>query len=148
MLADRYEGKRLNSPNDVVVRSDGAIYFTDPRYGIDSDYEGHRAESELGGCYVFRVDPHRRLRDRRRRLRPPQRPRVLASTSGCSTSPTRGAPRTCACSTSPTTATLSSGREFATCTVGGFDGFRLDDAGPDLDERRRRRALSTTPTAR
>ena len=42
MLADRYEGKRLNSPNDVVERSDGSIWFTDPSYGIDSDYEGHR----------------------------------------------------------------------------------------------------------
>jgi gluconolactonase len=57
VLADRYEGKRLNSPNDVVVRSDGSIWFTDPSYGIDSDYEGHRAESEIGACHVYRIDP-------------------------------------------------------------------------------------------
>src|SRR5947199_1531362 len=57
VLADRYEGKRFNSPNDVVVRSDGSIWFTDPSYGIDSDYEGERAESEIGGCHVYRVDP-------------------------------------------------------------------------------------------
>ena len=57
VLADDYDGKRLNSPNDVVVRSDGSIWFTDPAYGIDSDYEGHRAESEIGGCHVYRVDP-------------------------------------------------------------------------------------------
>jgi gluconolactonase len=57
VLADRFEGKRFNSPNDVVVRSDGSIWFTDPAYGIDSDYEGHRAESEIGGCHVFRIDP-------------------------------------------------------------------------------------------
>ena len=56
-LADRYEGKRLNSPNDVVVRSDGTIWFTDPPYGILSDREGHKAESELGDNYVFRLDP-------------------------------------------------------------------------------------------
>ena len=55
-IADRFDGKRLNSPNDVVVRSDGSIWFTDPAYGIDSDYEGHRAESEIGSCNVYRVD--------------------------------------------------------------------------------------------
>jgi gluconolactonase len=56
-LVDRYAGKRLNSPNDVVVRSDGTIWFTDPPYGILSDREGHKAESELGAHYVFRFDP-------------------------------------------------------------------------------------------
>ena len=56
LLADRYDGKRLNSPNDVVVHSDGSVWFTDPAYGIDSDYEGHHAESEIGACYVFRLD--------------------------------------------------------------------------------------------
>src|SRR3954454_19386280 len=43
-IASHFEGKRLNSPNDVVVRSDDSIWFTDPSYGIDSDYEGHKAE--------------------------------------------------------------------------------------------------------
>lgn len=57
VLADRYRGRRLNSPNDVVVRSDGTVWFTDPPYGIASDYEGHRARPELDGCYVFRLDP-------------------------------------------------------------------------------------------
>jgi gluconolactonase len=56
-LIDRYQGKRLNSPNDLVVKSDGTIWFTDPPYGILSDYEGYKAESELGDCYVFRFDP-------------------------------------------------------------------------------------------
>ncbi len=59
VLADRHRGKRLNSPNDVVVRSDGTIWFTDPPYGILSDYEGHKAEPEYGGCHVFRFDPAR-----------------------------------------------------------------------------------------
>jgi sugar lactone lactonase YvrE len=58
VLADRYQGERLNSPNDVVVRSDGSIWFTDPSYGIDHDYEGLRQERELDGCHVYRVDPH------------------------------------------------------------------------------------------
>ena len=56
-LVDRYDGNRLNSPNDLVVKSDGTIWFTDPPYGILSDYEGHKAESELGANYVFRFDP-------------------------------------------------------------------------------------------
>jgi gluconolactonase len=57
VLADKYRGKRLNSPNDVVVKSDGTIWFTDPPYGILSAYEGRKSESELGACYVFRLNP-------------------------------------------------------------------------------------------
>ena len=45
VIADSYQGKRLNSPNDVVVKSDGSIWFTDPPYGILSDYEGHKARA-------------------------------------------------------------------------------------------------------
>ena len=56
VLADRHEGRRLNSPNDVVVKSDGSIWFTDPHYGIAMDYEGERAEEELP-CHVYRLDP-------------------------------------------------------------------------------------------
>ena len=47
VIADSFEGKRLNSPNDVVVKSDGTIWFTDPLFGIGGDYEGERAESEI-----------------------------------------------------------------------------------------------------
>jgi gluconolactonase len=57
VLASHFEGKRLNSPNDVVVRSDGSVWFTDPTYGIDSDYEGDAAASEIGAQRVYRVDP-------------------------------------------------------------------------------------------
>lgn len=57
VLADRWQGMRLNSPNDVVVRSDGSVWFTDPDYGIQSDYEGHRGTSEIGARHVFRLDP-------------------------------------------------------------------------------------------
>jgi gluconolactonase len=57
VLADRIDGKRFNSPNDVVERADGSIWFTDPSYGIDSDYEGIAAPSEIGACHVYRVDP-------------------------------------------------------------------------------------------
>lgn len=57
VLADAVDGLRLNSPNDVVVKSDGSIWFTDPTYGIDSDYEGDAAQSEIGGSHVYRIDP-------------------------------------------------------------------------------------------
>jgi gluconolactonase len=58
VLVDRWQGKRLNSPNDVVVASDGSIWFTDPPYGIISNREGRMADPEYGGCYLFRFDEH------------------------------------------------------------------------------------------
>ncbi|MEN9417916.1 MAG: hypothetical protein RI988_1536 [Pseudomonadota bacterium] len=57
VVVSHYQGRRLNSPNDVVVKSDGTIWFTDPPYGILSDREGQVAPSELGRCHVFRFDP-------------------------------------------------------------------------------------------
>tara|TARA_B100000029_G_scaffold164659_2_gene160766 strand:- start:15733 stop:16644 length:912 start_codon:yes stop_codon:yes gene_type:complete len=56
-IVDNFNGKKLNSPNDLVVKSDGSIWFTDPPYGILSDKEGHKSESELEGNFVFRYDP-------------------------------------------------------------------------------------------
>jgi gluconolactonase len=55
VIAERYQGKRLNSPNDVVVHPDGSIWFTDPMYGISGNYEGFRADSELPMA-VYRAD--------------------------------------------------------------------------------------------
>ncbi|MFD9542326.1 SMP-30/gluconolactonase/LRE family protein [Streptomyces sp. NPDC060022] len=57
VLADRWQGRRLNSPNDAAVKSDGSIWFSDPDFGITSDYEGYLAESEIGSCNVYRIDP-------------------------------------------------------------------------------------------
>jgi gluconolactonase len=57
VVVSHYQGRRFNSPNDVVVKRDGTLWFTDPPYGILSDREGHKADSELGDCYVFRFDP-------------------------------------------------------------------------------------------
>jgi gluconolactonase len=56
VLADRYDGKRLNSPNDVICRSDGTIWFSDPHYGINTDYEGGKQTAELP-CGLYRLDP-------------------------------------------------------------------------------------------
>lgn len=55
VVADRYQGKRLNSPNDVVVHPSGDIWFTDPPYGINGNYEGFKADAELPVA-VYRVD--------------------------------------------------------------------------------------------
>ena len=56
-LVDRWHGRRFNSPNDLVVRADGTIWFTDPPYGIRSNDEGYQAESEIRACNVYRFDP-------------------------------------------------------------------------------------------
>jgi gluconolactonase len=55
VLMDHWQGKRLNSPNDVVVKSDGSIWFTDPPFGLQSEYEGAVANQEIPAC-VYRID--------------------------------------------------------------------------------------------
>ncbi|WP_315709236.1 SMP-30/gluconolactonase/LRE family protein [Brenneria uluponensis] len=57
LLVDKFEGKRFNSPNDLAIRSDGTIWFTDPPYGIINDNEGYKSESQIVGCYVYCFDP-------------------------------------------------------------------------------------------
>lgn len=54
VIADAYSGLPLNSPNDVAAHSDGSLWFTDPSYGIMSDYEGHRADEAIGSRNVYR----------------------------------------------------------------------------------------------
>jgi gluconolactonase len=128
VIADRYDGKRLNSPNDVVVRSDGSIWFTDPSYGIATDYEGDRAESEIGGRHVYRVDPA----DGACRLVADD----FDQPNGLAFSPDE---RQLYISDSRVNhirvfdvadgGTLTNGREFVRGTVGVFDGFRFDEDG-------------------
>jgi gluconolactonase len=135
VIADRYDGKRLNSPNDVVVGSDGSIWFSDPTYGIDSDYEGHRAESEIGAANVYRVDAAtgecRIAADDF--VRPnglafaPGEQRLFVSDTGA-THVTDGPRHIRAFDVAPDK-TLSGGEVFATCTEGMFDGFRFDEDG-------------------
>ena len=57
VVVDRWQGRRFNAPNDIVVKSDGTIWFTDPPYGLVIPEEGHGGESEIGDCLVFRFDP-------------------------------------------------------------------------------------------
>ncbi|KFZ77800.1 gluconolactonase [Amycolatopsis sp. MJM2582] len=129
VLAETYQGKRFNSPNDVVESSDGAIWFTDPSYGIDSDYEGHQAESEIGACHVYRVDPV----DGSVRIVADDfsRPNGLAFSLDESLlyiADTRQKPSHIRVF-SVDDGRLSGGEVFATSDAGGFDGIRLDAAG-------------------
>lgn len=135
VLVDRYQGRRLNSPNDVVVKSDGTIWFTDPPYGIIGNYEGYQARMELDGCYVFRLDPvSGELRVVTNRL---TRPNGLAfsldektlyvSDSARSHDP-QGAHDILALSLSDD-GTARSQTLFASIEPGLADGFRLDAAG-------------------
>jgi gluconolactonase len=58
VIADQYNGKKLNSPNDAAVAADGSIWFTDPVYGIGGYYEGIKAQPEQEKYNVYRVDPN------------------------------------------------------------------------------------------
>ncbi|GAA0413461.1 SMP-30/gluconolactonase/LRE family protein [Microbispora corallina] len=131
VLADRYQGKRLNSPNDVVVRADGTIWFTDPSYGIFSDYEGNKGDSEFGGaCYVFRLDPA--TGDLRVVADDFCRPNGLAfapDEQRLYIADTRQEPSHIRVFDVTTEGTLTGGKIFAECDNGRFDGLRVDDAG-------------------
>ena len=135
-IADKYRGKRLNSPNDVVVKSDGSIWFTDPSYGVDSDYEGDRQEMEQDGCYVYRVDPRNRevsavitdmVRPNGLAFSPDEKHLYVADT-GVSHQP--GGPKHIRRFTLAADGqTVTGGEVFADCTAGVFDGFRFDTEG-------------------
>ena len=135
VLASHYQGKRLNSPNDAVVKSDGSIWFTDPAYGIDSDYEGHKAESEIGHCHVYRIDPQtgdiRIVADDF--VRPngiafsPDEKRLYVVDTGATH--VKDGPRHMRVFDVDDKGSLLGGEVFATCTQGLFDGFRLDTEG-------------------
>ena len=136
-IADSFEGKRLNSPNDVVVASDGAVWFTDPTYGIDSDAEGYAAESEIGSSNVYRVHPATgevtaQITDM---IRPnglafsPDETRLFVSDTGVSH--VEDGPRHIRVFDVDEAAgrVIGGGAVFATCPAGVFDGFRIDADG-------------------
>lgn len=134
-LADRYQNKRLNSPNDVVVKSDGSIWFTDPTYGIDSDYEGDRAESEIGASHVYRVDGQTGamrivaddfIKPNGLAFSPDEKKLYIADTGRTHG---RNFPAHIRVFEVQEDGTLTGGAVFAECSAGLFDGFRIDDAG-------------------
>ena len=135
VLASHFEGKRFNSPNDVVVKSDGSVWFTDPSYGIDSDYEGDASTSEIGARRVYRVDPDNATVS------------VVASDfvqpNGLAFSPDESllyivdtgvthqvdGPHHVRCFRVGADGSLAGGEVFATCPVGVYDGLRVDVHG-------------------
>ncbi|MEZ5592226.1 MAG: SMP-30/gluconolactonase/LRE family protein [Gammaproteobacteria bacterium] len=135
ILADGFGGKRFNSPNDVVVRSDGSIWFTDPTYGILTDYEGGVADPEMDGCHVYSIDP---LNGKIRRVAtdfekpnglafaPDERTLYIADTG---VTHRRGGPAHIRAFRVDEKGNLAGGEIFAECTAGIFDGFRVDRDG-------------------
>ncbi len=138
VLADSYKGKRLNSPNDVIVKSDGSVWFTDPTYGIDSEYEGDAAESEIGASCVYRIDPAGgsitavitdMVRPNGLAFSPDESMLYVADTGishvGRDCPPDIRAYPMAADGRAPT----GDHTTFATCDNGLFDGFRVDAHG-------------------
>jgi gluconolactonase len=135
-IADRYDGKRLNSPNDVVVKSDGSIWFSDPPYGIISDREGHRADPEQPGCFVFRWDPADEsvtlvgdaLEDPNGLAFSPDESTLYVSDTSAARRES-GRRHLYAFDVVDRGTRLERPRVFAVCEAGLFDGFRVDVAG-------------------
>ena len=134
-IADNYEGKRLNSPNDVAVKSDDSIWFTDPAYGIESDYEGHRRRWSWTAATSSASIPPPAISGSWRKTSCVQTASLSRRTKACSTSPipalrTVQTGRATSADSRSTRITRSpEGEVFATCTAGFFDGFRLDVDG-------------------
>jgi gluconolactonase len=135
VVADRWQGKRLNSPNDAVVKSDDSIWFTDPAYGIDSDNEGDRATPEIDGCHVYRVDPGGTVE---RLIDDMARPNGLAFSPDESilyvvdtgaTHKENGPRHIRKFAVSKDGKSVTGGEVFAECASGLFDGLRVDQHG-------------------
>ncbi|MEO0946256.1 MAG: SMP-30/gluconolactonase/LRE family protein [Pseudomonadota bacterium] len=134
VIAESFDGKRLNSPNDVVVKSDGSIWFTDPSYGILMDYEGDLAEQEQDGCHVYRVSPSGEItRVADDYLKPnglafsPDESVLYIADTGMTHAP--GGPKHIRQHGVNEDGTLSGGDVLAECSEGLFDGFRVDTDG-------------------
>jgi gluconolactonase len=135
VLASHFNGKRFNSPNDVVEKSDGSIWFTDPSYGILTDYEGDKTEPELDRCDVYRIDPSGTitivaddfLKPNGLAFSPDEKILYIADTGA---SHAAGGPKNIRqFSVNADGKTLGKSKLFADCTSGFFDGFRIDQDG-------------------
>lgn len=135
VIADSYDGNRLNSPNDVVVKSDGTVWFTDPSYGILMDYEGDRATSEIGACHVYRADPETGAVEMVANdyIKPnglafsPDESHLYIADTGITHTP--GGPAHIRRHSVGADGRLSGGDVVADCSAGVFDGFRVDRDG-------------------
>ena len=133
VIADSYQDMPLNSPNDVVVKSDGTIWFSDPHYGIMTNYEGHKSEQVLP-CNVYRVNPadgsiEAVLTDfncPNGLAFSPDETRLYVADTGRMFSNDPQYIRIFSCDSS---GKLSGGEVFHTVNPGCADGFRLDTDG-------------------
>lgn len=134
-LATHFGGKRLNSPNDVVVTSDGSVWFSDPTYGIDSEYEGDAAPSELGRQCVYRLDPATGapaavitdcLQPNGLAFSPDEKTLYVSDTGA---SHVADHPRAIVAYEVRQGMALANKRTFATLQEGFFDGVRCDTSG-------------------
>ena len=134
-LCSRWQGGRFNSPNDVVVASDGSVWFTDPPYGIhESGREGYPADPEYGGCFVFRFDPRSgevaamitdMVHPNGLAFSPDEKTLYVADTGYLQI---EGAPR--AIRAYPLRdGVVGEGRDVVAVTPGATDGFRVDVEG-------------------
>ena len=134
-LVDHYQAARLNSPNDLVVKSDGTIWFTDPPYGIIQPEEGYFADSELPGNFIYRFDPQTNEltivvndMDKPNGLAfSPDETILYVADSGLSHDP--NGPHHIRAYTVVDDKSLTNGRVFAVIDPGVPDGFRLDIHG-------------------
>lgn len=133
VIADSFDGKRLNSPNDVVVKSDGTIWFSDPHYGIMTNYEGFAGAQELP-CVVYRVNPQTGALDvmvddmncpNGLAFSPDERLLYVADTGRMFSEDAQHI-RVYDCAAD---GALSGGRHFHTIEPGAADGIRLDQDG-------------------
>jgi gluconolactonase len=135
VLAERFDGKRLNSPNDVIKKSDGSIWFTDPTYGIDSDYEGNAAPSEIGTSNVYRIGTDGSLslvisdlvQPNGLAFSPDEKTLYVADTGR--THVADCTPKIRAYPLSREGTAVGAGQDFTICEAGLFDGFRVDAEG-------------------
>jgi gluconolactonase len=134
-LATNFENKRLNSPNDIVVKSDGSVWFSDPTYGIDGEYEGDAAPSEIGRSNVYRLDPLTgtlaavvtdRLQPNGLAFSPDERILYVSDTGA---SHVAGHPRAIVAYDVRPENTVGNPRTFATLQDGCYDGLRCDTHG-------------------
>lgn len=129
VLADRYDGKRLNSPNDIVEHHDGSVWFSDPSYGIQTDFEGFAAEQEQDGCYLFRVVPGEQPTVAADDFAMPNGLAFSLDHTKLYVSDTGDGRHHIRVFDVDERGRLHGGEVFAECTAGVFDGFRLDAAG-------------------
>ncbi len=155
VLASHWQGKRLNSPNDVAQAPDGAFWFSDPTYGIDMDYEGDAAESEIGASNVYRIDPVTgevtavvtdRVKPNGLAFSRDGRFLFVADT-GQSHVPDLPVTITRYPVASDGRSISGAGETFATCAAGFYDGFRID-RDDNLWTSAGTRSMPMRPTAR